>query len=198
MLLRYAGSFRYTGSPWGPGLITFCLGWLLFFTTAFLLRIIFPVMAREQNSAWYLFSLPLPPERIVISVIKACVGLSAVFGVFSVVLWLMIPIPAASRVFLSVWSIWTIGLLALLHATAGMINPNFADGADPERVSTSVMGMVALGSSMLIIGVVCLGVYTFLRSGVMPAYFWIAFVLLSMMPFFLLTRARESVSDYEF
>ncbi len=199
VFLFYAGSFRYASSMWGIGLITFTLGWLLFFVTAFLLRLVFPLMAHEKKTIWYLFPLPLPASQIVISKMKACLVISSLFVLFSVILWGVAPIPAALKVFLIVVSSWAILSLSLIHVTLGMIRTNFADGDEPEKVSTSMMGMLALACSILIVSGVCYSVYTMLATGLLPVYFGLSATVCSIiLPFYLLVKAKSSVEHYEF
>jgi hypothetical protein len=199
VFLFYAGSFRYATTTWGIGLITFTLGWLLFFVTAFLLRLVFPLMAREKKTSWYLFTLPLSSSQIVISKMKACLVISSVFVLFAVMLWGAAPIPPILKIFLIVISSWAIGALSFIHITLGMIRPNFTDGDEPEKVSTSMMGMLALAGSIVIVSGVCYSVYTMLSTGLLSRNFGLMATIFSILiPFYLLMKAKRSVEEYEF
>lgn len=200
LLILYTGSFRYVhGNLWSPGLITFSLGWLLFFTTSFLLRLVFPLMARECSQSWYMFTLPLAASRLVISKVTASLVVSMVFMIFAVVLWLVVPIGMLYKMILILWSVWSIGVLVLIHAAFGMIRPNFEDGTDPEKVSTSSQGMAALALSMLVTGGVCYVVYAQLSYGSVPLMSWLFFFILSVgLPWYLLMKAYRSVKEYQF
>lgn len=199
MMVIYAGSFRYARSAWGPGLITFALGWLLFFTTAFMLRLIFPLMAREVRTAWYLFTLPLSPSRIVISKLKSCMVVSSYFGMFAVAMWGIVPIPVASKLMLIVWSCWTIGVLSIIHSTLGMIGPNFMDGSDPEKASTSGAGIAALCLSTILIVGVCYTVYGYLKTGsFIPSHLALMAGMSIITPVYLLLHAFHAVRRYQF
>lgn len=130
-------------------LIVFSFDWFVFFSTAFLLRLIFPLMAKEGPSFWYLFSLPIDKKEILDA--KLILGLLLTIPIcsFSIILWIFFPYAAEMKVLLILISIISILFLSGINSILGAIYPNFGLGYDPEKVSTGSMGIITLLLSFL-------------------------------------------------
>lgn len=132
-------------------LTAFSLGTILFITTAFLLRIVFPLLTREGQSAWYL--LREPQGTLAIQKTKSQFGrfLTTLFLIIILSGWLLMPLPMELKQRLIVFS--TIGVLILgwLNTSMGLMMTDWEKGSDPEQVSTSGLGIITLILSLSII-----------------------------------------------
>jgi hypothetical protein len=129
---------------WRDQLTVFSFSWLMFFSVAFLLRFVFPLMAREGKSAWYIFGLPVERTRLFYSKMLLSVLISIPLILFSALIWQLLPFAAGHRKMLVCLSAETILLLSVAQIYLGAIAPNFASGQDPEKISTSGMGLLTL------------------------------------------------------
>lgn len=149
-LLSRIEVFQHYPTPYQNEIVIFSYVWLLFFTTAFLLRLIYPLMAKEGSSAWYMFTQPVSLARILFS--KLIFGFIAVFPVyiFAIIVWFLLPFSNISRPFLISLSLVSITTLAVIHVLLGAIFPNFSQADDPEKISTSTMGIITLAVSFFL------------------------------------------------
>lgn len=120
----------------------YALAWLLFYAIAYLLRLVFPLMAKEGRASWLFFTLPLRPGQILNQKILAAAVISIPLFLLSLILWSFLGVgydlaPAA---------LVTLLLFAIFSALFGSLFPNFAEASRPERVSTSVMGLTTFGT----------------------------------------------------
>lgn len=142
----------------------FSFGWLCLYITALLLRIVFPLMSREGSSAWYIFTQPLERKQILGNQLLFGVVLTLPFLVLTVGIWLTLPFVTNYRPVLIGITWWTITLLTLGHGLIGSIRPQFSLSHDPEKVSTSIMGLVALFYSLALTITVGWGVSKILNN----------------------------------
>lgn len=138
---------------WKSQLTVFSFVWLMFFATALLLRFVFPLMAREGKSAWFLFGLPVPRRSILHAKLTFAAYASGLLSVFAVAVLYFLPFTAGFRLQLLSYSVAVMLLLSVVHACLGAIAPNFAMGDEPEKVSTSGMGLLTLLVSILVTSV---------------------------------------------
>ncbi len=169
-LLGVAQSVRPPGSRFAEVFVLFVFLWLLFFVTAYLLRLVFPLMAREGTGVWYLFTLPLKRERVLTEKLLLGTLLSLPYGAMAVILWLVFPVAGNYVLPVICLSLLSIVVLAAVQAVMGSICPNFKEGNSPERVSTSIMGIVTLLVSLLLAAIFALLAYL-LVTGALAAPF---------------------------
>lgn len=143
--------FRSSELLWNNEITVFSFSWLLFFTTCFLLRLIFPLMSREGPNAWYIFTLPIKKINVLISKLSLGLIFDLPLILLSLILWSVVPLKNINREFLVIVSIEGIIFLTLVNVLLGSIYPNFSNGNDPEKTSTSLMGLVTLFVSLILI-----------------------------------------------
>jgi len=129
----------------------FVFAWLQFINIAFLLRIVYPLMAKEGPNAWYIFTLPISKLRILFSKIWLALIVSIPFLIFTSFAWMIVPFNKSDYWQFIIISIMSFLTIALANVLFGTIFPNFSQGKDPEKVSTSGMGIVTLFFSFLVI-----------------------------------------------
>lgn len=131
-------------------LLPFSLGTILFLTTAFLLRLVFPLLAREGESAWH--TLTEPVHRINLLVSKFTFSL--LLGLFVIMAinigWWLLPLSATDHLSMAIYSTVGIFLITGYNALLGFWEPNWQAGRHPDQMSTSIQGFVALGISLLL------------------------------------------------
>ncbi len=192
-------SFKISESIWNKEMIVFSSAWLMFFATAFLMRLIYPLMAREGPNSWYIFSLPLKLIKILKS--KILFGLigSLPFILLSILLWLILPTPGIDKLTLILFSSLAIVILSLINTLLGFVDPNFEEGDDPEKLSTSAMGIVTLFISMAFVTFSNYIFYTYLKQNISFINVFFLLVLIGVtligMLFFL---AVKSSKNYQF
>lgn len=174
-ILSRAGYVGDIGEKQTLDFVIFSFIWLLFFTTAYLLRLVFPLMAREGKSAWFLFTLPISIHMVVWSKIFTGLVLTTPHIILSMLMWLLLPFDTHIGM-LTIISVLAVFLLSLSNGFLGTIAPNFPQGHDPEKVSTSTMGITTLIVSMIITGAVVYSIYQFL-SRIWPAHVAIMIIL---------------------
>ena len=134
---------RLTNETWQLQLTVFSFAWILFFATAFFLRFLFPLIAREGKSAWYLFTMPITRNRILFSKILLSILLSIPVMIFAGLIWYLLPFAIGINSYLAYISMVVIFTLAISQILLGAILPNFSQ-SNPEKISTSGMGLVTL------------------------------------------------------
>jgi len=146
-------------------LLPFSLGALLFLATAFLLRLAFPLMAREGNSAWHTLTEPLHRSSLFVS--KLLFGLS--MGVLLIILshvgvWLL-PIPEWDRIVLALYASLGVLIITGINTLIGFWWPDWRASDAPDQLSTSLTGFLALGLSLFITGLSVWSWITFSLAG---------------------------------
>lgn len=142
--LAVATRGAYFRGDWQLNLITFAFGWLMFFTIALLLRFVFPLMSRESTSAWYSFSLPIMPSQLLKHKVFLALLLNLPLYLLAAAVWEVLPFAAGNRLVMIGYSLLCMFWLTIYQSLLGAINPNFAQGNDPDKTSTSGMGLVTL------------------------------------------------------
>lgn len=144
LMLTWGVKNNLRDSAWAMQLTVFSYSWMVFFATAFFMRFLYPLVAREGKYAWYIFTLPVTRKRIINSKILLGVFFSLPVTGFTVIVWYLLPFAGESRIAVSALTVAVITLLAVSQVLFGAILPNFAQGEDPEKVTTSGMGLVTL------------------------------------------------------
>jgi len=158
--------FKKTEGLWSSQLAIFSFVWLAFFTTAFLLRLVYPLMAKEGPNAWYIFTLPISKLRILCYKLILGSTLSIPLLLFSFILWYVLPIAGVNKFFIALVAGITIVLLTFINVFLGSILPNFKQGDDPEKVSTSGMGLLSFFSSVATTCFISWYLYAVLRNAI--------------------------------
>ena len=123
--------------------VVFSWFWLIFYSGTYIIRLVFPLMAREGRTRWWLFTLPQKPIHLVTS--KAVTGLliSSPLILVAILEWIISPTGSRSP-HLLVSGIFVIIWLSIALSLIGMIRPDYSTGDDPEKVSTGLAGLSAL------------------------------------------------------
>ncbi len=150
-MLSVAKQIRFSGGRGETELVLFSFAWLAFFTLAFLLRLSFPLIAREGICPWYLFSLPLKKTKILDAKILFGTIISLPYLLLGLFIWKLMPFRVGDMWILGATTTYTLLTLVLIIGFSGAIMPNFSDGGSPEKVSTSLTGLLALVLSGVIV-----------------------------------------------
>jgi hypothetical protein len=146
-------------------LLPFALGAMLFIVTALLLRLVFPHMAREAESAWYMLREPVPVEQWQRAKVWLAGGIALDIALIAAVGWWLLPIDAAWRGVLIAFSLLGVVTLTALAALIGLLEHDWEAGREPGSVSTSLLGLLTLLASLATTGVL-VGTFALLLLGV--------------------------------
>lgn len=198
LIISFSTNLDYSDLKLEVNLILFSMVWLFFFATSYLLRLVFPLIAREIEGAWYIFTLPISRRNILQSKINISLLLVIPLILLGIIIWFMLPFQK-ERVLLIVLNIWGILVLTITQALLGSIFPNFELGRDPEKVSTGTMGITTLIASIVITTIIAFTLYWFLKNtisaaGVVVIVFTFNVTLLSL----LYLLSSYSLKRYEF
>ena len=196
--LSFGVSWQLRAASWQTELTVFSFAWIMFFATAYLLRIAFPLMAREGIASWFIFALPVVRSRLLWSKIALAVFLSVPIMVFSVVVWQILPFTVGNRMLLSAVTLVGIVSLAVSLVLIGAIAPNFREGNDPEKVSTSGMGLVALAVASLLTAGVCDLFLKHFNGALAASFVFLSAAIFVLLLLVLSVAARASVGKYQF
>lgn len=114
-------------------------------------RLIYPLVVREKRTAWFLFSLPLKKEKLLIPKIAFASSLALLsipvgfFGAY------IIGFSQALVFIFTFFLVITVGFVTFTNLFIGTIAPNFAESDNPEAASTSGSGLVAITLSFAFI-----------------------------------------------
>lgn len=144
-LLVRAGQFRPLSRLELNDLLVLTYGWLMFFATAYLLRFVFPLMAREGKSRWLVLTLVSQGKLIGNKAVSA-IYLTLPLIVLDTLLWLVSPFPG--KLMLISFTVISLLFVSLLLVLLGAWRPDFEHGDQPERTSTSILGLLALALSL--------------------------------------------------
>lgn len=149
-ILWRATSLRAVSPRYQNDILLFSFSWLLFFSMSFFLRLIFPLMAKEGTSIWYIFTLPIARQKLFRSKILTGIIFSAPLMVLSFILWVILPVATDKIWILMIFGITGVVAICMGQTLLGMICPNFSQAKDPEKVSTGSMGLLTLFVSIAI------------------------------------------------
>ncbi len=150
LIINFSGGLGGRAAALQNQLIVFSFVAFLFYATAYVLRLVFPLMAREGNAGRFIFSLPLNKKRVYFSKLALSLILSLPYLAMSFLVWVIFPYGKTHFLFLSVVTFISVVLIAILSSLTGAIFPNFFEGANAEKVSTSAMGIVTLIFSLAV------------------------------------------------
>jgi hypothetical protein len=142
--LRFGTTGNLHISQWKTDLILFAFAWLMFFGSSLYLRFIFPLFSREGKNAAILFSLPVKRSRIIVPKLLFSLVLSVPVILFTGLVLAILPYTSEYRWILMIVCGWTLIVLALVQVLLGAVLPDFREGNNPEKVSTSGVGIVTL------------------------------------------------------
>ena len=151
VLLGQATKGSYWSRKFEVEIMVAALGWLLFFVTAFGLRVVFPLMAREGKVSWWLMSIGMGRGKIIGDKLKAALILGLPLVLISSLVWLIMPFEMTRLLWMFAFTGVLVISLVLLLNLWGMISPLFKLADQPDKVSTSMSGLMALGVSLIII-----------------------------------------------
>lgn len=126
---------RVSGRGDQTGIYMYSLAWFLFYTIAYLLRLVFPLMAREGRTVWFLFTQSLNNSSIWLQKSLAGLILAVPLLVIALSIWPSI---------LGVKMMGAVLAFSLISVSLGNVWPNFEAGDNPDVVSTSAMGLSTL------------------------------------------------------
>lgn len=130
-------------------LLIYSFYWFFFYAIAYLLRVIFPLMAKEGRFSWFIFTKPTTSGHILNQKILASVFLSLPLYILSFMVWFLVS--SKETFFLAgIFSFFVTLLFSVICQFAGNFFPNFRDGHNPEKVSTSTMGVTTLAVLLLL------------------------------------------------
>jgi ABC-type transport system involved in multi-copper enzyme maturation permease subunit len=184
---------------WIKRLVVFSYAGFMFFANTYLLRLVFPLLAKEADSAWFLFTQPVSRGKILWSKLLLGFLTGLPLLLISLLVWWLPGYVSPYQSILAVSSFWTITLLIIIQAFMGMIFPNFAEGSNPEKVSTSSMGIASLVVSTTMTVVFAFGIYGYINNAVNLTSVWITqtvftvFIFLTLYP-----AAKNSMKNLEF
>lgn len=124
--------------------------WFVFFVTAYLLRLVFPLMAREGRSIWYLFTLPKAFEDFVRTKVFFSYMLILPHMLLIISLWLLLPLSWEVTIASICISLTTLVSLVVITIVFGFTSPQFDLADEPEKTTTSTRGIAALLTSVII------------------------------------------------
>lgn len=169
----------------------FSLGTVLFISTAFLLRMVFPLLSKEGSSAWFL--LRETKNKLEIHQKKAAYSRFLITIIFLTtnIGWLLMPLEQTLKQTLLIYSSIGIVLLGWLNTNMGLMMTEWEKGSDPDQISTSGTGIITLTLSMvLIIGLVM----SFL--GGIPEFFTVPLSILVIGAMMLIQRISQQKAEH--
>ena len=116
-------------------------------------RLVYPLMAKEKRSAWFIFSIPVKRETILTSKVAFALLLALPSLVLALVAGVFLQLPLALLVIFTLLVLLTTITVALLQLLLGTIAPNFAESDNLEAASTSGSGLTAINLSLAFIGI---------------------------------------------
>lgn len=179
-------------------LAVFSFLWLIFFGEAYLLRLSYPLMARENEAFWFLFSQPLKMKNIINSKLATSLILLLPLVLFSILIWLFLPFAGDKKLLLIFVSIFTLLVLGVVNTIMGIVKPYFSLGSEPEKTSTSLGGIATL----LIATIICAGMaylmYNYFLGKIYLPYLLLFLVLVIFLPVTIFTYLEENlIKRYE-
>ncbi|MFA5025505.1 MAG: hypothetical protein WC503_03310 [Candidatus Shapirobacteria bacterium] len=176
-------------------LIAFVSVSLIFLISA--MRSIFPMMAKEKFTAWFSFSLPLSREDL----LKEKLLVSVLLGIPSLPVVMIIVhglrLSSDKALVLTLLMTAIVMFINILQCLFGSISPNFKEAENPDAVSTSSLGILALMLSLLVIAISTIQLSNYFHSNISGLGFairWISMVIVITTPILLI--ATKSVQKY--
>jgi len=198
-LLSRVSITGYSLKEWVSYLIVFGYSGLLFFANTYLLRLVYPLFAKEGIGSWYLFSLPLKVRQIIKSKIIYSLILCFPLLIAAVSVWYLLPFVVNHQLLLAFSTVEIIIFNCLFQLFSGAIWPNFADGDNPERVSTSSMGLLTLAATSVVIILSAWGIHSLIMDKFLSVNFVLAQSTLILLVIFTLYKlAEKTVGKYQF
>lgn len=150
ILIAQVRRFQPDQTAYRTELIMSSFVWLFFFAIAFFLRTIFPLISKEGNSKWHLYALPIRPSNIMLYKTITALILAIPFIFISFFELVVLKVGNSQGIVLFPITFIGVLLLSFVSVVLGAIFPNYKYADEPEKVSTSMMGIVALLVSLSI------------------------------------------------
>lgn len=178
--------------------VLFFFGSIAFFATAFLLRFSFPLMAREGASAWYLFTQPISNHRILVEKLLLSFLLLLPFDGLIIIIWLAASFVDAPRILLIGMSLLTVSLISITTTLLGAIAPNFQEAKDPEKISTSGIGLFSLAVSICLVALNAMLLSYMLNEIYLIPFLSIITIILNAVILFCVYTIYHNTNHYQF
>ena len=133
-------------------LLALHFGGLGYFITTISLRFLFPLVGREGQSAWILASMPVSPQKILFA--KFLFGTILLTVLMTTGLYVTLPffnISSYVTINILILGVITSIFIAIFQISMGAISPELRK-RDPERMSTTPMGLITTFISLIYIG----------------------------------------------
>ncbi len=171
--------------------------WFIFYSGAYLLRLVFPLMSKEGRLRWWLFTLPISKTDLILTKIKAAFIISIPLYLIGLIEWFTVPIAQSIHSLVSVF-IATFVLAASL-TLIGMIKPDYSLSDDPEKTSTSLAGIIAL-TFVVVVGVIVSQIirYTIEKSQMLDISITILLFGGILLLVYLYHLAKKSLENFKF
>lgn len=152
-LLSQSQLVREFELQWLPQLVLVSLVWILFISTAYSLRLVYPLAARMKKFAWMLAVQPASRNEQLFSLLLTAWILSLPLMLINLIVWISLPLSLTWTITGLFVSLILIDTLVLLSLFLGAIQPDFEHADQPELTSTSATGLVCLSWSLILVGV---------------------------------------------
>lgn len=163
-LLSQAKTQRLEQYGYQAGLTVFAFLWLQFFVTAFLLRLVYPLMTREGKARWLLFTQPIRRSKLLIAKICLSLILSIPFTIVSGWIWSSLSYTKSHALLLLFMTAITIIWTTVSASILGGAFPTFSLSLEPEKASTTAVGLGTFTYLIVISGFVSFSLYQSLRA----------------------------------
>jgi len=137
-------------------LLALHFGGLGYFITTISLRFLFPLIGREGQSAWILASMPVSPKKMLFAKLlfgAILLTVLMVSGLYITLPYFNISLPVTINIL--ILGIVTSIFIAIFQISMGAISPELRK-RDPERMSTTPMGLITTFISLIYIGIMTL------------------------------------------
>lgn len=134
-----------------PILYTIIISGLGYLMTVMSLRLIYPLLAREKRTAWWLFTKPLPKSLLLDSKLGLTLLLTLPFMLLTILAVSTLTLPYFNYLMILVLTLTMIITIGIANFCSGVIFPVFAEADNPETMSTSMSGLFTLGQACLVI-----------------------------------------------
>lgn len=199
VLLSQTQIIRQFESRWNTQLFIFVLSWIVFFSLAYALRIIFPIPTKLKYEAWLIFTSPRKRTEYLGSYLLTSFGLIMPLVIIFSLTWSILPFDSPLKWFGVSLSLWLLLVITLLNIFLGTIQPDFDHVDDPDKVSTSTSGLLSVCLTALIGGTTIIATYLFLTGVFSLATVLLITSFFSLVPLLILSIAsRFNLDHYQF
>lgn len=150
-MLRNVPALEYSAPQLLPSVYALSLVGLAYLTMTLTTRLVYPTIAKERRTSWFLFTIPVRRETILN--LKAAVSLCLILPapILALAAANLMQLPQGIRAAYILITFLTVATVALLQLLLGAIAPNFAESDNLEATSTSGSGLAAIALSIFYI-----------------------------------------------